>query len=321
MPSCPFRSPSVLGKRGRAIIRQGPGPSALRERPPGEQTWRRSPARSGPIQTRRPDGVKAARELRNPLDTGTAESYPGPPQAGGSRAHGHDDNDDQAYDRRLGLAGHHPGRDRLAAGSQVIEVGRRERRTGGKGRARERRSGPGSLSLSAAGILRIGGLRQPAVVSGSRFRPPDSVPISRLTAPETAILVPVSAVSPPDCPRTERESRLAGRFRRRAETYARRLGPGLVRNVAPAGELTRPGACGYLARPAGPGRVEPPCPHRSTTGLPAPGPKRAHSRMNEIPANADLRDFVPVGSPPGHPRSRGEQRSVNPRRSRPCGSR
>ncbi len=139
MPPCPVRIPSVMENRGRAIIREGPGPIALRERRPGEQTWRRSPARNGLIQTRRPDGVKAARELRNPLDTGTVESYPGPPQAGGSRAHGCDDNDVQAYDqRRVGLAGHHPGRDRLAAGRQVFERGRRERRTGGQGRARGR---------------------------------------------------------------------------------------------------------------------------------------------------------------------------------------
>ena len=89
---------------------------------------------------------------------------------------------------------------RSMRGRQVFEGGRRERRKGGQGRARGRRSGPDSLSLSTAGISRIGELRRVAAVSGSRCRPPDSVPISRLMALETAILVPLSTVFSPDCP-------------------------------------------------------------------------------------------------------------------------
>lgn len=173
-------------------------------------------------------------------DRHATDGYPDPPRAEGSpapaRADGHNDNDDQAYVHgRVGMAGHHPGRERLAAGShQVIEGGRRERRAGGKGRARERRSGPGSLSLSAAGILRIGGLRRVAVVSGSRFRPPDSGPISCWRPSKRRF----SCRSPPFSRPVARERnvRAASRVdsgRQRAKTYARRPGPGWVRNAAP----------------------------------------------------------------------------------------
>ena len=64
---------------------------------------------------------------------------------------------------------------------------------------RGRRYGRDAMSLRAAPDSRIDGLGRPVVVSGSRFRPPDSDPISCLTTLETAILVPLSTVSPPDC--------------------------------------------------------------------------------------------------------------------------
>ena len=64
----------------------------------------------------------------------------------------------------------------------------------------------GVRSLRAA--AKIGGLRQPTDVSGTRLRLADSVPILCGTALKMASLVPLRAVSAPDWPRAERESRL-----------------------------------------------------------------------------------------------------------------
>ena len=170
----------------------------------------KSLARSARNQTQRPADVKPAPGVGNAVDSRRTGGYPDRPRAEGFRAHGHDGNDDQAHIHgRVGLAGHHPGRNRLAARRQVFEGRRRGRRTSSQGRARRSWPESNSLSLSAAPTSRNDGRRRPAVVSGSWFRPLDPAQIPRLAALETAILVPFIAVCPSDCPRTGRESCLS----------------------------------------------------------------------------------------------------------------
>ncbi len=148
----PFRIPSVLENRGRAIIREGPGPAALREQPQTRKHGERAssgatPSRRSVLRLSRQPGSCEFRSTA--ADRRVSGSSPG----WRTRTDARDQVDDQVHNKRLGLAGHHPRRDRLAASSHR---GRTPRTTHGR---------PGTRSKAATRTLCAELVRRPCLAS------------------------------------------------------------------------------------------------------------------------------------------------------------
>ena len=184
MLPCPFRVPSVLGKRGRAIIREGPGPAALRERPQTRKHGERassgaaSSRRSVRSVSRQPRRREVRSTLERPKDGRILPELENP--------------------ERMPMATTTIKRTTSAWAWQVItDDGRdcRQRARSSRAAIRTRRHEP---------VHRPGFADRRAWPTGrcSRFpvQTPRFGPDFVLATLETAILVPLTAVSPPGCP-------------------------------------------------------------------------------------------------------------------------
>ena len=156
MLPCPFRVPFVLGKRGRAIIREGPGPAALRERPQTRKHGERassgatSSSRRVLPMSRQPRACEFRSKLAGRQVSGSFPGWRTP--------------DGCPRPQRQSRARAEPG-----PGKSSPTTGATAGSTPGH---RGRRSGSDTMSLCTAPASRIGGLHRPVVV----FRFPGQTP-------------------------------------------------------------------------------------------------------------------------------------------------